>query len=93
MPLQPRRDFLVQRAHEDPTLTVAPPTLRPGWYMENFLRPASDRAVRAAEIEPSLEKARRRLDSWRGTLGAQLEKHSVFTVSEPAAGKRVRRSA
>lgn len=93
MQIQPRRHFLLQRAHEVTTLTAAPPTLRPGFYMENFLRPASDRAVRAAEIEPSLESARRRLDSWRGTLGAQLEKHSVFTVSEPAAGKRFRRSA
>ena len=91
--MRPRRHFLLQRAHEVGTLTAAPPTLRPGFYMENFLRPASDRAVRAAEIEPSLDLARKRLDSWRGTLGAELEKHSVFTVSEPAAGKRLRRPA
>ena len=93
MQMRPRRHFLLQRAHEVATLTAAPPTLRAGLYMENFLRPASDRAVRAAEIERSLDLARKRLDSWRGTLGAQLEKHSVFTVSEPAAGKRLRRPA
>lgn len=86
----PRQHFLRQRAREVAQLSVMPSSLRPGFYMENFLRPASDRAMRAAEHEPSLAAVRKRLDSWRGTLGAELEQHSEFTISEPAAGRRLR---
>ena len=93
MQLEPRRHFTIQRAREVATLSAVPDTLRAGHYMENFLRPASDRALRAAEVEPSLTAARKRLDSWRGTLGADLAQHSSFTISAPAAGKRLRRSA
>lgn len=93
MQLQPRRHFLLRRAREVAAISAAPPSLRAGYYMENFLRPASDRAVRAAEAAPALHTVRRRLDSWRGTLGAELDKHSAFTASAPAAGKRLRRSA
>lgn len=93
MQLEPRRHFLIRRAAEIAAISAAPESLRSGYYMENFLRPASDRAVRAAEVEPSLVSGRKRLDSWRGTLGAELDKRSPFTVSPPAAGKRLRRSA
>jgi hypothetical protein len=86
----PRLHFLRQRAREVAELTAMPASLRPGYYMENFLRPASDRAMRSAEHEPSLARVRKRLDSWRGTLGTDLEEHSGFTVSLPAAGRRVR---
>jgi hypothetical protein len=86
----PRRHFLRQRAREVAQLTAMPESLRPGYYMENFLRPASDRAMRSAEQEPSLARVRKRLDSWRGTLGADLEEHSGFSISLPAAGRRVR---
>ena len=93
MVAHPREHFLRQRMHEVAELTGMPSTLRPGHYMENFLRPATDRALRVAELEPSLAPIRRRLDSWRGTLGADLEQHSAFTVSEPAAGRRLSRTA
>jgi hypothetical protein len=86
----PRGHFLRQRAREVTQLSAMPASLRPGYYMENFLRPASDRAIRAAELEPSLTAVRKRLDSWRRTLGADLEQHSEFTISEPAAGRRLR---
>jgi len=86
----PRRHFLRQRAREVAELTAMPESLRPGYYMENFLRPASDRAMRSADQEPSLARVRKRLDSWRGTLGADLEEHSGFSISLPAAGRRVR---
>lgn len=86
----PRRHFLRQRAREVAELTAMPESLRPGYYMENFLRPASDRAMRSADQEPSLARVRKRLDSWRGTLGADLEEHSGFSISPPAAGRRVR---
>ena len=90
---RPREHFLRQRMHEVAEMTSMPSALRPGHYMENFLRPATDRALRVAELEPSLVPIRRRLDSWRGTLGADLEQHSAFTISEPAAGRRLSRTA
>lgn len=93
MQLDPRRHFVSQRSREVAALSAVPQTLRAGQYMESFLRPASDRAVRAAEVQPALAAARKRLESWRGTLGADLAEHSAFSVSPPAAGKRLRRSA
>jgi len=93
MKLEPRRHFATQRAREVAALSAVPEALRAGHYLENFLRPATDRAVRAAEVEPSLATARKRLESWRGTLGADLADHSSFTMSAPAAGKRLRRIA
>jgi hypothetical protein len=79
----------------DPALTTEQRDLwiearRPGHYMESFLRPASDAAERAATAEPSLERVRHQLNSWRGTLGAELHTHSDFTFSPPAAGRRRR---
>lgn len=86
----PRQHFLRQRAREIAQLSAMPSSLRPGHYLENFLRPASDRAIRTAELAPSLVPVRKRLDSWRGTLGADLEHHSKSTISPPAAGRRLR---
>lgn len=93
MRLEPRRHFVARRAREVGGLSAVPQTLRAGHYLENFLRPATDRALRAAEAEPTLARARKRLESWRGTLGAEIASHSDFTVGIPAAGKRLRRSA
>lgn len=89
----PRAHFAAQRAREVAGLSVVPESLRAGYYMENFLRPATDRALRAIRAEPSLAPARKRLESWRGTLGADLSANSAFTVSAPAAGKRLGRIA
>ncbi len=93
MQLDPRRHFIRRRALEVAGLSRIPADLRAGHYLENFLRPASDRALRAAEVTPALESVRQRLDSWRGTLGEDLASRSAFTVSAPATGKRLRRSA
>lgn len=93
MLLDPRRHFAGQRAREVAALSAVPETLRAGHYLENYLRPASDRALRAAEAEPTLTSARKRLESWRGTLSADLASHSSFSIGAPAAGKRLRRSA
>jgi hypothetical protein len=93
MQLEPRRHFIAQRAREVAALSAVPETLRAGYYLENFLRPASDRAMRAVEADATLTPARKRLDSWRGTLGADMASRSSFTMSVPAAGKRLRRSA
>lgn len=88
-----REHFVGRRANEVNSLSQVPETLRPGHYMENFLRPATDKAARAASAEPALEKSRKRLDSWRGTFGADLTSHSQFSVSRPAAGKRMKKTA
>lgn len=91
--LKYREHFVVQRAREVSALSRTPESLRPGSYLENFLRPASDKAVRAAEVEPALLSTRKRLDSWRGTFGSDLTTHPVHSFSLPAAGKRHRKSA
>lgn len=91
--LRYREHFVTQRAREVGALSHVPEPLRAGQYLENFLRPASDRAVRAADVEPALLSTRKRLDSWRGTLGNDLTSSPVHSFSPPAAGKRHRRSA
>jgi hypothetical protein len=88
-----REHFVVQRALEVGRLSAVPEPLRAGEYLEKFLRPASDRAVRAAEAEPALVPIRKRLDSWRGTFGNDLTANPAHSFSPPAAGKRLRRSA
>lgn len=93
MQLNPRAHFVRRRAQEIVYLSTVPATLRAGIYLENVLRPASDKAVRAAAIEPTLTSTRKRLDSWRGTLGKDLESRSTFTTSAAAAGKRLAKSA
>ena len=84
--LEPRRHFIGHRAREVAHLSGVPESLRPGQYLENFLRLASDRAVRTAEVAPSLVPVRRRLDSSRGTLGAELAQHSSFTSARRRLG-------
>lgn len=91
--LRYREHFVTQRSREVNALSTVPEPLRAGHYLENFLRPASDKAVRAAEVEPSLLSVRKRLDSWRGTLGNDLTTNFLHSFSLPAAGKRHRKSA
>ncbi len=91
--LRYREHFVTQRAREVSALSRVPETLRAGHYLENFLRPASDRAVRAADVEPGLLSTRKRLDSWRGTCGNDLTTNPVHSFGPPAAGKRRRKSA
>jgi len=88
-----REHFVAQRAAEVSALSNVPEPLRAGEYLEKFLRPASDKAVRAAEIEPALVPVRKRLDSWRGTLGKDLTTNPAHSFSPPAAGRRLRKSA
>ena len=85
-----REHFVHNRAAEVSGLSIVPNNLRAGEYMENFLRPATDRAVRAAEFDPTLEKVRKRLDSWRGTLGSDMTTSAHPTFSPPAAGRRTK---
>lgn len=93
MQVDPRRHFLHHRSNEVSGLGQMPESLRAGQYLERFLRPATDKAIRAAEVEPALVATRKRLEGWRGALSKDLEDHSAFSVSVPAAGKRLRHSA
>jgi hypothetical protein len=64
----PRRHFVFTRMEEVGAIGQVPPTLRPHQYLENVLRPATDRLGRVLqnnlgeEIKARLEKERRKLD-------------------------------
>jgi hypothetical protein len=77
----PRRHFVVTRASEVRDMAQVPVGLRAGQYMEQWLRPASDRATRAMQIDPSLERHRMRLDTLRGTWAAILEEDAALGQS------------
>lgn len=87
----PRRHFMIQRLREVANLSHAPETLRPQLYLDNFLRPASDLALRAARVEPALTTNRQRLDAWRETLGAMSRRGGPSTFSVVPEGRRIRR--
>jgi len=89
------RHFALSRAKEVRELERAPIHLRPQTYLDEFLRPASDRAVAASKAHPRVAAARRRLDDWRQTYSGILERENGMSVSMAplATGKRVRQSA
>jgi len=64
----PRRHFLVTRSNEVNHIGVVPMEIRSENYLNKWLRPASDRAIRAARVLPDLSKHRDRLDAWRETV-------------------------
>jgi hypothetical protein len=95
--LDPRRHFLLQRQREVTEIGQRPEPVRPSLYLEEFLRPATDFALRAAKVDLKLERTRKRLEGWRLTLGAMNQQGPPTTVALPPEGKRthphVRRSA
>lgn len=69
----PRRHFLIQRMTEVKNLSHQPPALRPTLYMDGFLRPATDLALRAmrgapSELQPKFRLLQKRLESRRLVL-------------------------
>ncbi|MCC6226363.1 MAG: hypothetical protein IT195_08160 [Microthrixaceae bacterium] len=84
----PRRHFVMRRDAEVGKLSRVPPQLRPTVYLDEMLRPASDAAVRAEKVLPDLQRSRRRLDSWRATLGAMADGHAEATRSPVPTGHR-----
>lgn len=86
----PQRHFFYSRAREVGWLSSVPETARVGVYMDDFLRPASDKAVRAARIEPSLEKVSKQLGDWREVLRAVEGTPRPHRARAPK-GRRVRR--
>jgi hypothetical protein len=87
----PRRHGVIQRIHEVNALASVPPHDRASQYVETVIRRGSDIAVRLGSQHPVIDKARRRLDSWRGTLSAVLEQGGGKGAAAPALGGRVRR--
>ncbi len=85
----PRRHFLVRRFAEVARLSELPESLRPQMYMEEVLRPATDRIVRAARAEPSLGSAQKRLEKWRYTLGSILAKKTPLSFAKVPEGSRL----
>lgn len=85
----PKRHFLVQRSSEIARLSATPADLRPTIYLNEFLRPAGDAAIRAAQAEPALEIVRKRLDSWRATLSAAHASGPPPSHSRVPAGRRI----
>lgn len=88
MIVDPKRHFVVQRTSEVNKLSRTPRELRPTVYMDEFLRPASDAVIRATKAEPSLESVRKRLDSWRNTLGAMLVAEPPRSFAPAPLGRR-----
>jgi hypothetical protein len=93
----PRRHFIVNRVAEVSDLAGVPVSMRPSYYMENWLRRASDRATKAMHIDSSLESHRMHLDAMRGTMAAIIDEDASpsasHAVTRSAVHMRVRRGA
>jgi hypothetical protein len=85
----PRRHFMIQRVGEVGRLSRAPESLRPQNYLEDFLRPATDLALKAARAEPTLEATRKRLEGWRQTLAAMARSGSIPSFAVAPEGRRI----
>lgn len=88
MVLDPRRHFVIARLSEIRTLSETPDTLRPGIYMEQILRRATDSLIQASKAEPALDRARRRLNGWRSGLSNLMLEYPK-TFSPTPNGRRI----
>jgi hypothetical protein len=84
----PRRHFLLRRAGEVARLSRAPSTVRPQLYLDEFLRPATDLGIRAAQVDESLVRVQRKLEGWRVTLGALVSEGVVPPAVRVPEGRR-----
>jgi hypothetical protein len=84
----PRRHFLFQRLREVNEISRRPEPVRAGVYLEDFLRPATDLAVRAAKVDPAFDRYRERLDGWRIALGAVNQDGPPAIFAKAPEGKR-----
>ncbi len=89
MTADPRRHFIIRRTSEVNFYSRPPEPVRAGLYLEEFLRPATDLALRAARVQPALEVTRRRLEAWRHTLGAMHQAGPPQTFAVVPEGRRL----
>lgn len=90
----PRRHFLITRMKEVQTLSEQPEPIRPTLYMDDFLRSATDKALRAAtnapkDLRPIFERTRHRLDRWRITLGPMSQLPAGTALPAIPRGERI----
>lgn len=85
----PRPHFIRQRLLEVARVSRAPETLRSQVYLEDFLRPATDLALRAARVEPALDTTRKRLEGWRSALGAMAHEGRITSFASAPEGRRM----
>lgn len=83
----PARHFLYQRTREIAGLAQIPESLRPGRFLEEHLRPASDRALLATSLDLPEDLAKKaltqskRLNDLRIALGAYVQKRRDATFA------------
>ena len=82
------RHYLYQRMHEVAGLSRMPETLRPQRFLDQHLRPATDKAVAATQIEwpdkkvlEKMQKNRKHLDTLRIALGDYSDKNPPKTFA------------
>jgi hypothetical protein len=85
------RHFAISRSKEVSRLARTPAHLRTQVYLDEFLRPASDRAVAASKAHPRVAAARKRLDDWRQTYRGIVdnERGQTPSIAPDAAGRRI----
>lgn len=85
--------FLTTRAMEVDKLSSAPPRLRGKAFLDDVVRPASDKAVAAARLDNRIETVRRRWEDWRILISDRLERSDgvVASTSPAPTGNRLRR--
>lgn len=84
----PRRHGLIQRLREVNEVGNTPPHQRTPQYAD-YVRRGGDIASRLSSTHPALEHARRRLDSWRGTLLSISDGELPASPPQPAVGRRI----
>ena len=89
MLLHAKEHFLRRRAGEIKRLSTLPETLRAARYMEETLRPATDKMAKAVAAEPQLQTTQQRLALMRTVLGAILEEALPVSFSAVPEGKRI----
>jgi hypothetical protein len=92
----PAKHFLYQRTQHIAGLSQIPESLRPAQFLEELVRPASDTAVKASNLEMSdelkkkIQKQTKRLNSLRTTLGPYAKQRRDASFAMHPATRRAR---